>query len=99
MNADDPLEKLFAVTRTDAPDTSRLKFGFETRVLARLREDRRNSMTAWALRLCPYFAALAVAAGAWGYFRAADLPDGESVFAAVRHAGLPALDYYLGGDE
>lgn len=99
MKSNDPLDQLFGAARGDAPDTSRLEYGFETRVMARIREERSGSWASWAMRLCPYFAALAVAAGAWGYFRADELPNGESVFAAMRHAGLPALDYYLGGDE
>lgn len=99
MKSDDPLETLFSSAREERAGTSRVEFGFETRVLARIREERATSWSAWALRLCPYFAALALAAGAWGWFRADDLPAGESIYAAVRQAGLPALDYYLGGDE
>ena len=66
-NADDHLEKLFTAARQQPRDTSRLQFGFETRVMARLREERSpfGAIIAWAWKLCPFFAALALAAGIW----------------------------------
>ena len=99
MKGDDPLDQLFAAVRADAPDTERAQFGFETRLLARLREERGGSWFSWAWKLCPYFAALALAAGAWGYAHADNFPDGESVAASLRQGGLSVLDYYLGGEE
>jgi hypothetical protein len=59
------LHALLGTVRAHRPDTSRLEYGFETRLLARLREERSTSVFAWAWRLCPYFAALAVAAAFW----------------------------------
>lgn len=76
-----------------------MEFGFETRLLARIREERRSSWLAWAWRLCPYAAALAIATGVWSYAQRDDSPEGESLYAAVRLAGMPVIDYYLGGDE
>lgn len=35
----DPLDSLFRAVRDDAPDTSRMEFGFETRVMARIRTE------------------------------------------------------------
>ena len=99
MKTDDPLDRLFAAARADVPDTSALEFGFETRLLARLRQDRSPAWFSWAWRLSPYFAALALAAGAWGYFRGAGLPDGESLVATIREGGLPALQFYLSPTE
>lgn len=66
-NLDQQLACLFAAAREEQPDTIRHEWGFETRVMARLREDRSLalSMCAWAWRLCPFFAALALAAGLW----------------------------------
>jgi hypothetical protein len=93
----DPLDRLFAAARADVPDTSRAEFGFETRLLARLRENN-GSIFAFAWRLCPYFAALALLACAWGY-ASGGLPDRESLLASIRQGGLPVLDYYLGGEE
>lgn len=99
MNADDPLDKLFASARAEPLDTGRAEFGFETRVLARIREERTGSWFSWAWRLCPYFAALALAAGAWGYHHGDVFPDGESVAATLRQGGFAAIDYYMGSEE
>lgn len=99
MKAEDPLDLLFAAARREAPNTSRAEFGFETRLLSRIREERGGAWFSWAWRLCPYFAALALAAGAWGYAHSDGLPDGESVAASLKQGGLTVLDYYLGADE
>ena len=108
MNSDDPkhlsdLDKLLRAARAEDPawleNAGRLEFGFETRVLARVREQRSSSWLAWASRLCPFAAALAIAAGAWTYVHREDSPGTESVYDAVRLAGIPVIDYYLGGDE
>ena len=61
------LDALFAAARASTPDTSRVEYGFETRLTARLRADRAGSLFAWAWRLCPFFAALALAVGWWGH--------------------------------
>jgi hypothetical protein len=99
MKADDPLDKLFAAAREDAPDTSAAEFGVETRVMARIREERGGSWFAWAWRMCPYFAALALAAGAWAYLHPEALPDSESLYAGLRQGSATVLDFYLSGDE
>ncbi len=62
---DEQLNKIFQTARTK-PDTSRAEYGFETRVLARLREP----VAPWfalAWRLLPAFAAVVLVAGAWCY--------------------------------
>ena len=94
----DPLDSLFRVVRDDAPDTSRMEFGFETRVMARIRTERRSSWQGWAWRLCPFFTALAVAAGSWFYTHRDSAPDAESFYDAVRLAGTPIVNYYLTGE-
>ena len=66
----DPEEKLsalFAAARADERNTSRVEFGFETRLAARLREESGGSLSAWAWKLCPFFAALALAVSWWGH--------------------------------
>ena len=65
--ADQSLDALFAAVRNEDIDTSRAEFGFETRLMARLREDRSPwaAVAAVAWKLCPFFAALAIAAGIW----------------------------------
>ena len=99
MKPDELLDGLFAAARDDVPETKRLDLGFEARVLARIREERSGAWFSWAWRMCPYFAALALAAGAWAYVHADGLPDGESLRATLRGGGLPVLHYYLGADE
>lgn len=61
------LEALLAAARQAEPDFSRLEYAFETRLLARLAEERRDSVGSWAWRLCPFFAALALAAALWSH--------------------------------
>ena len=97
---DEELDHLLRAARADVPTGfGRVEFGFETRLLARLREERRSSWLTWAWRLCPYAAALAIAAGVWSFTQRDDSPEGESLYAAVRLAGMPVIDYYLGGEE
>lgn len=103
---DEELDKLLRAARSESPayvdragGLDRLEFGFETRLLARLREERGASWLAWAWRLCPFAAVLAIAAGAWSFTHRDDSPDTESVYTAVRLAGMPVLDYYLGPQE
>ena len=65
-NSDRKLDALFAAARASEPvDTSRAEFAFETRLAARLRRESGSSLSAWAWRLCPFFAALALLAGWW----------------------------------
>lgn len=64
-NPDFQFDRLFRAAREEAPDTSRFEFGFETRLLARLREERSVSVFTWSWKLAPFFAALAIAAGLW----------------------------------
>jgi hypothetical protein len=64
-NRDPQLDALFRAARIDAPETARAEYGFETRLLARLREERGTSIFTWAWRLCPFFAVLAISAAFW----------------------------------
>ncbi len=65
-NADDSLDALLAAARRDVADTSRLEYGFETRLGARLRAEQSSpSMFAWAWRLSPFFAVLALLVAWW----------------------------------
>lgn len=99
MKADDSLDRLFSAARDEAPDLGALELGFEARLMSRIREERSGSWFSWAWRMCPYFAALAVAASAWGYFNSQELPDPESVAATLKEGGLTAITYYFGADE
>jgi hypothetical protein len=64
---DEQLNKLFQAARAVRPDTSRAEYGFETRLLARLRSNRQQSAPwyAFAWKLVPAFAAFVVALGVW----------------------------------
>ncbi|HUJ72714.1 MAG TPA: hypothetical protein VLZ30_10745 [Verrucomicrobiae bacterium] len=64
---DEELNQLFRSARAHRPDTSRAEYGFETRLLARLRADREQPAPWYAFtwRLMPAFAAVVVAIGVW----------------------------------
>ena len=88
MNDNDPqLEALFAAARANEPDTSRLEYGFETRLAARLREENGASFFSWAWRLCPFFAALALAVAWWSQSEAR-----AEVYSQFASEAAPATD-------
>ena len=91
------MDALFAAAREEAPDTSRLEYGFETRLLARLREENGASLFAWAWRLCPIFAALALAVGWW--LLSAEHSDAYSRLASEATPGNEELLAYMTGDR
>ena|SRR5436190_19684420 len=95
MKSDPQLDALFRAARDVAPDTSRNEFAFETRLLARLREERRGSWITIALRLSPFFAALVVAAAVWCRSYTGIEPDASYAFDAVRSGGTSALVAWL----
>ncbi len=64
---DEKLDALFAAARAATPETERVAYAFETRLAARLRAENSGSLFAWAWRLCPFFAALALAVGWWSH--------------------------------
>ena len=86
-NRDSRLDALFRAARADAPDTARAEYGFETRLLARLREERGASIFSWAWKLAPFFAAVAIAAGWWGQLSIAQVEMTASAVAEVALKG------------
>ena len=81
----DNLDNLFAAARQSKPDTARAEFGFETRLLARLRAEREQVAPwfAWTWRLAPVFAAVVLALGIWNYVALdADSSDWHGVITA-----------------
>lgn len=66
-NADHRLDALFAAARQEPRDTGRAEWSFETRLMARVREEGSPfaPIITWAWRLCPFFAAIAVATAFW----------------------------------
>jgi hypothetical protein len=89
-NPDRKLDALFAAARASVPDTSRAEFAFETRLAARLRAEVGSSLFSWAWRLCPFFAALALAVGWWSHTAQRD-----EVVAPLAAESSPATDEQL----
>ena len=86
-NPESQLDALFRAARADAPDTARVEFAFEARLFARLREDRGTGIFAWAWKLAPFFAAIAIAAGWWGRLSIAQVETTASAVAEVARTG------------
>lgn len=95
MNPDQKLDALLRAARDAAPDTASTEFAFETRLLARLREERGGAWFAIALKLSPLFAALVLAAAAWCHSSASIEPDPTYAWDAVRSGGASALVAWL----
>jgi hypothetical protein len=95
--SDPSLDALFASARASAPDTERLEFGFETRLAARLRADKGTSLFAWAWRLCPFFAMLALAVAWWSV--ASQRADEYARFAAEAAPANDELIAYMTGSR
>ena len=94
--SDKRLDELFAAARAQKPDTSRLEFGFETRLMARIREERNQPAPWYALawRLSPIFAGIVVALGIWTYYS----PHDPELQTAANAAGDEAqmVEYLTG---
>jgi hypothetical protein len=86
-NRDSQLDALFRAARAAAPDTSRAEYGFEARLLARLREERGASLFSWAWKLAPFFAAVAMAAVWWGRLSIVQVETTASAVAEVALKG------------
>lgn len=85
-SADARLDALFRAAREDVPDTTRVEYAFETRLLSRLREERGTGLFSWAWRLTPFFAAIVIALGIWNRASTSHLESTASLVAdAVRH--------------
>ena len=97
--SDKQLDALFRAVRAEAPDTARAQFGFETRLMARLREDRGSGVFAWAWKLAPFFAAVALAAGWWGRLSMAQVETTASAVAdvAVKGDNYALVSFVTGG--
>jgi hypothetical protein len=95
MNPDQKLDALLRAAREDEPDIDRAEFAFETRLFARLREERSGPWYTVALKLSPFFAALVLAAAAWCHASAAIDPDASYAWDAVRSGGADALLAWL----
>jgi len=66
-NPDAQLDKLFALARTQRPDTATAEYAFETRLMARLRATNQAD-SIWAKvswRMIPFFATCVVVLALW----------------------------------
>lgn len=65
----DRLERLFTAARKSQPYDARLEYGFETRVMAAIRERRgaQRTFSSWAWRLIPALTAVVIMLGVWTY--------------------------------
>jgi hypothetical protein len=94
------LDRLLSAARGSAPDTSRLEYTFETRLLARLAEEKNTSIFAQAWRLCPYFAAIAIAAAMWSRTTTAHIQSDAPILAeANRTSEEQMLVAFMTGDS
>ncbi len=77
------LDALFALARERRPDTARAEYGFETRLIARLRARRQpEALSLWAVltwRMAPFFAACVVALAIWNSELSAQTRDAEDL--------------------
>lgn len=62
---DEQLDRLFLAARSRKPDTAAIEEYFETRLLARLEEQRSKQTLwfAWSWRLVPWFATIVIIVG------------------------------------
>ena len=62
---DEQLDRLFLAARAIKPDTAEIEEYFETRLLARIEEQRgkQPSWFAWSWRLVPWFATIVIIVG------------------------------------
>jgi len=82
-NADERLDRLFAAARNARMDTSAQEEHFETRLMARLRERRREGIPWYALmwRIVPVLAVLVVLIAV--YSASYKPPSSDDLFAAI----------------
>jgi hypothetical protein len=75
----DPLDALFAAARAQRPDTSRAEYGFETRLMAWLRERQEpDALSLWlkvTWRMAPLLAVGVVALAIWNFDLASQSDD------------------------
>ncbi len=87
---DDPggrLARLLELSRKAKEEPHPLEQGFETRLLARIREERerKGAFSSWAWRLAPVLLAVVVFLGVWNYV---SLPvQSPDLYAAVAGGG------------
>ena len=97
--SNEPIDRLLAAARMPVPEIERTEFGFETRLIARLREERRDSLFAWAWRLCPFFAGLALAVSWFSLPNTRAKADAQIVLEATETQDDELLVAYMTGAQ
>jgi len=66
---DEKLDRLFAAACKEEPYKTDMEYGFEARVMARIRADRERQMPflLWAWRFIPVFVSIVIFLGIWTY--------------------------------
>jgi len=91
---DSNLDPLFALARAGRPGTDRAEYGFETRLLARLRESRQGP-SSWAVvswRMIPIFGLLVIGLVLWEDQAVAAAQDAEQVASADNPEAMDLWD-------
>ncbi len=96
---DEKLDRLFAEARKAELYDPKIEYGFETRVMARVRMEREGRMPLllWAWRLVPVFLSVVILLGIWTYV---STPDQRIDLSAVAGIGNEEtmLTAYLTGE-
>jgi hypothetical protein len=66
---EEKIERLFAAARQAEPYKAAIEYGFETRLMAKIRSERERQMPffLWAWRLIPVFVSIVIFLGIWTY--------------------------------
>ena len=66
---DEKLDRLFAAAHKAEPYKKEIEYGFETRLMAKIRAqgERQTPFLLWAWRLIPVFASIVIFLGIWTY--------------------------------
>ncbi len=95
---DERLDKLFKTARGVTRDTARVEFGFETRLIARLRAERAQNASwfAFAWKQMPVFGAIVVALGVWNVASVNTEPSDFASALTAETDQSPAASYLTG---
>ncbi len=95
---DGELDRLFEETREAPLDISEVERNFETRVMARIREEReqQDPWYSWAWRLAPVFLVLTLLLGGWGMLYSPAHPDDPVATLASGTQEVALLDNLTG---
>ena len=91
--SDAQLDSLFAQARARRADTSAIEYGFETRVMARVRAEKQPG-SIWAMvswRMMPFFAACVLGLVVWRADILVEVDDAEQTAAVDNPSSLESL--------